>query len=41
MEGQVWWCKSIISALGRLRQEEHKFEDSLSRVSQIKKKRKT
>jgi hypothetical protein len=41
MEGPVWWCKSIISALERLRQEEHKFEDSLSReiLSQIKKKK--
>jgi hypothetical protein len=27
--GQVWWLKPVISALRRLRQEDHKFEVSL------------
>jgi hypothetical protein len=25
----VWWCTPVIPILGRLRQEDHKFEDSL------------
>jgi hypothetical protein len=29
IESQAWWQMSIIPALGRLRQEEFKFEDSL------------
>lgn len=27
-----WWCSSVISALERLRQEHHEFEDSLGYV---------
>jgi hypothetical protein len=26
---QMWWCTSVISALGRLRQKDHVFEASL------------
>jgi hypothetical protein len=25
----VWWCMSVISALGRLRQKNHKYKASL------------
>jgi hypothetical protein len=26
---QAWWCTPVIPALGRLRQEDHKFQTSL------------
>jgi hypothetical protein len=38
----VWWHTSVISALGRLRQEDHKFKASLGYIvrSWLKKKKK-
>jgi hypothetical protein len=39
---QMWWCTSIIPALGRLRREDLEFEDSLDckvRLSQKNKMR--
>jgi hypothetical protein len=38
-----WWCMSIIPALGRLRQEDHKFKVSLGYIGSpsLKKKKKS
>jgi hypothetical protein len=30
VKSQVWWCTPVISALGRLRREEHEFRASPS-----------
>jgi hypothetical protein len=37
----VWWCESVIPALGRLRQENLEFKASLNYIiiSYLKKKR--
>jgi hypothetical protein len=38
--GQVWWCPPIIPVLGRLRQKDSKFKDSLGYIARpcLKKK---
>jgi hypothetical protein len=35
----VWWYKSVIPALGRLRQEDHEFKDSLGFILSSRKPR--
>jgi hypothetical protein len=37
---QVWWCIPVRSALGRLRQEDHKFKASVRYTARQKQKRK-
>jgi hypothetical protein len=36
--GGAWWCMSVIPALGRLKLEYCKFEDSLGYIDSVSKK---
>jgi hypothetical protein len=39
---QAWWCTSVISALGKVKQEDHTFEAGLSYIARpcLQKKKK-
>lgn len=36
----VWFCTPVMPALGRLRQEDHKFEASLGDIARVCQKKK-
>jgi hypothetical protein len=42
-QNRVWWQMPVVSALGRLRQEDHEFQASLGYIARphVKKKKKS